>query len=392
MRSRSTISRVSALTAAITLVLGGMLGNALPAHAAPTTDAPSLPDQVVTAAPGIATQKPSPARRPAGPQSAADVTKGPVITLSPPAGGSPAAGKAPRMVDGAQQQNLNCTPYISAWATTSGMRVRIEYLAEIVCNFYLAGAGQAYLIERSSGSPYNGQVVAAAPVFSFVNGYYGYSHGAVIIDGRYYNGGFDMEIGFNLALQVYGGYWAGCFALPPGMRYLSPCYGLGTDTVSVSVGSGVFSTGMPRDRLDVLRRLTSTDSASYDAWNIGRFYPATYAAYEFDWSNDLCTGAPDNPLGFTFESACARHDFGYRNYKAINLFAEHKERLDLAFYEDLRRVCANYPEAVQPACYALAWVYYEAVLIFGRQEVTPEQIGEAAKLLPDGVSDVTALT
>lgn len=36
---------------------------------------------------------------------------------------------------------------------------------------------------------------------------------------------------------------------------------------------------------------------------------------ELDWSSDDCTSAPDNPLGFKFQPACQRHDFGIRNYK-----------------------------------------------------------------------------
>jgi hypothetical protein len=388
MRSKRTIRRIPALMAVMTLALLGALGNTLPAHAAAAAGAPGLPDQAVTAAPGVSAQKPDAAKRPAGPRSVAELANGSAIMLRPQA-----AGKAPRMVGSAQLEDAGCTPYISGTISKVGLTVRIDYLAEVLCNFYLAGAGQAYLIERTSGSPYNGQVVAAATPFSFVNGYYGYSYGAVIIDGRVYDGGAQIEVGFNLALQTLnGGIWIGCLALPNGLRYLGACSGLGTDTVSVAVGSGEISTGLAPNRLAVLESLTSPGSGSYDAWNIGRFFPQTYAAYEFDWSTDLCTGAPDNPLGFTFESACARHDFGYRNYKAAQRFEANKDRLDLAFYGDLQRVCATYGDAVRPACYALATVYYEAVRIFGFQNVTPEQIDDAAELLPNTTPGKAPLT
>ncbi|GAA4459996.1 hypothetical protein GCM10023170_060430 [Phytohabitans houttuyneae] len=360
------------------LALLGAVGHGLPAQAAPGADAPSLPDRAVTAAPGVSAEKPDAAKRPAGRRSVAELADGSAIALRPPA-----AGEAPRMVTGARPADAGCTPYISGSISKVGLTVRIDYLAEVLCNFYLAGAGQAYLIERTSGSPYNGQVVAAAAPFSFVNDYYGYSYGAVIIDGRVYDGGAQIEVGFNLALQTLdGGIWIGCLALPNGLRYLGACSGLGTSTVSASVGSGEISTGLAPNRLAVLESLTSPGSGSYDAWNVGRFFPETYGAYQFDWSTDLCTGAPDNPLGFTFESACARHDFGYRNYKAAQRFEANKDRLDLAFYGDMQRVCANYGDAVRPACYALATVYYEAVRIFGFQRVTPEQIDAAADLLP----------
>ncbi|MEV0732630.1 phospholipase [Polymorphospora sp. NPDC050346] len=378
MGSTRTTRKVLALAAAIALGMLGALGNTLPAHAAPTADAPVLPDQAVTAAPGVTAQKPDAAKRPGGPRSAAELANGSAVTLRPPA-----AGKAPRMVSGAQLENAGCTPYISRTTSKAGLNVRIDFVTEIVCNFYLAGAGQALLIERTSGSPYNGQVVAAAAPFSFVNGYYGYSAATVLIDGRVYDGGAQIEIGFNLALQAYNGTWANCLPLPIGMRYLSACSGLGTSTLSVAVGSGEISTGLAPNRLAVLESLTSDSSGSYDSWNIGRFYRETYAAYEFDWSTNHCTWAPENPLGFTFESACDRHDFGYRNYKAAQRFEANKARLDLAFYSDLQRVCANYPAAVQPACYALARVYYEATREFGLLKVTPEQIDDAARLLPD---------
>ena len=373
--------------AVMALALLVALGNTLPAQAAPAPDAPGLPKQGVTAAPGVSAQKPDAAKRPAGPPSVAGLANGAAITLRPQA-----AGKALRMVGNAQLQDAGCTPYISGAISKVGLTVRIDYLAEIVCNFYLAGAGQAYLIERTSGSPYNGQVVAAAAPFSFVNDYYGYSYGAVLIDGHVYDGGAQMEVGFNLALQTLNGAtWAGCFALPSGMRYLSACSGLGTPTVSVAVGSSVFSTGLAPNRLALLQSLTSPGPGSFTAWNNGRLNPAIYAAYEFDWSTDFCTGAPDNPLGFPFELPCARHDFGYRNYKAAQRFEANKDRLDSALYTDLQLTCAPYPGDVRQVCLALAEVFYKAVLIFGFQNATPEQRDDAAKLLPDAKSGMAPL-
>jgi len=41
-----------------------------------------------------------------------------------------------------------------------------------------------------------------------------------------------------------------------------------------------------------------------------------------DWSSDDCTSSPDNPLGFEFQPACQRHDFGYRNYRNQNRFTK----------------------------------------------------------------------
>lgn len=144
-------------------------------------------------------------------------------------------------------------------------------------------------------------------------------------------------------------------------------------TVSVTLAGCVLAVGLaaapaqaaPADKPQVLASFTQTDAASYNAWNAARQNQAAWAAYEFDWSNDGCTQAPDNPFGFPFEPSCVRHDFGYRNYKAAGTFAANKSRLDNAFYEDMKRVCAAYTGEKQSNCNSTAWTYYQAVKIFG---------------------------
>ncbi|MET7732937.1 phospholipase [Streptomyces sp. NPDC005402] len=125
------------------------------------------------------------------------------------------------------------------------------------------------------------------------------------------------------------------------------------------------SSAAPADKAQVLSNWTQSSAGSYDAWNAARQNQATWSAYGFDWSTDYCTTSPDNPLGFEFKNACARHDFGYRNYKAAGTFAADKDRLDDAFYADLKRVCASYTGAKGSACLATAWTYYQAVSAFG---------------------------
>jgi hypothetical protein len=50
-------------------------------------------------------------------------------------------------------------------------------------------------------------------------------------------------------------------------------------------------------------------------------------------------------------------------------------------YEDLKRKCATYSTAVRPACYSLAWTYYEAVSTFGSlSAVSEEDLAAAAEL------------
>ncbi|MDF3149055.1 MULTISPECIES: phospholipase [unclassified Streptomyces] len=121
----------------------------------------------------------------------------------------------------------------------------------------------------------------------------------------------------------------------------------------------------PADKPQVLASWTQTSASSYNAWVTARSHQSAWAAYGFDWSTDYCSSSPDNPFGFPFSTSCARHDFGYRNYKALGTFSANKSRIDSAFYEDLKRVCAGYSGASKSACNSTAWTYYQAVKAFG---------------------------
>ncbi|MFF3090210.1 phospholipase [Streptomyces nojiriensis] len=122
---------------------------------------------------------------------------------------------------------------------------------------------------------------------------------------------------------------------------------------------------VPADKPQVLSRWTQTSAASHQAWAEARAHRAAWAAYGFDWSTDQCTSSPDNPFGFPFADACARHDFGYRNHRAAGLFPAAKARLDLAFHADLKRVCAQYSGPRRNSCDGTAWTYYQAVRLLG---------------------------
>ncbi|CAL9516800.1 hypothetical protein SUDANB176_03768 [Streptomyces sp. enrichment culture] len=117
----------------------------------------------------------------------------------------------------------------------------------------------------------------------------------------------------------------------------------------------------PADKAAVLSSWTQTSAASHQAFTAARADRDAWSAYGFDWSTDYCTTSPDNPFGFPFSPACARHDFGYRNYRAIGAFDANKARLDDAFHADLKRVCAAYTGFKRTSCDATAWTYYQAV-------------------------------
>ncbi|MEU1486113.1 phospholipase [Streptomyces sp. NPDC005752] len=142
----------------------------------------------------------------------------------------------------------------------------------------------------------------------------------------------------------------------------------------------VSASAAPSDKPQVLSSWTQTSASSYNAWNAARNNQGAWSAYGFNWSTDYCSTSPDNPFGFPFQTACARHDFGYRNYKAAGTFPANKSRIDSAFYSDLKRVCAAYSGAKLTSCNSTAWTYYHAVDIFGvaPAKTAPEELAPAA--------------
>ncbi|MFJ3911897.1 phospholipase A2-like protein [Streptomyces sp. 2132.2] len=134
------------------------------------------------------------------------------------------------------------------------------------------------------------------------------------------------------------------------------------------------SAAVPADKPQVLSSWTQTSAASYNAWVAARGNQGKWSAYGFDWSTDYCSSSPDNPFGFPFQTACARHDFGYRNHKAAGVFSANKARLDDALYADLKRVCSAYSGVKKGSCDSTAWTYYQAVKAFG---VSPQDVPAA---------------
>ena len=131
-------------------------------------------------------------------------------------------------------------------------------------------------------------------------------------------------------------------------------------------------------KLALVTSFTQATGTSYAAWNAARTQQGAYAGYGLDWSTDYCSDSPDEPLGFDFRLPCARRDFGYRNYKAVGLFPGNKDRVDSAFYFDLKVKCGTYSWLVRPACDSLAWTYYQAVHAFGSLVVSQATLNRAA--------------
>ncbi|MEU8571088.1 phospholipase [Streptomyces pathocidini] len=153
------------------------------------------------------------------------------------------------------------------------------------------------------------------------------------------------------------------------LRLAAPALALATvlGTAASATAAGV--PVAPADKARVLASWTQASDNSYGLWAAARGNRAEWEGYGFDWSTDYCSGAPDIPFGFDFRQSCARHDFGYRNYKAAGGFAANKQRLDEAFFVDLRRVCNRTTTGSRALCESTAWMYYQAVRNFGGQGV-----------------------
>jgi hypothetical protein len=151
----------------------------------------------------------------------------------------------------------------------------------------------------------------------------------------------------------------------------------------VSIASPAAAAGID-EKLAVMSSWSQPTAASYNAWNTARQHQSDWASYGFDWSTDYCSTSPDQPLGFDFRLSCQRHDFGYRNYKAVGQFPANKSRIDDSFYRDLKAKCATYNAFVRPACTSLAWTYYQAVVAFGNVVVSDGDLQRAADLKERG--------
>ncbi|WP_415925301.1 phospholipase A2 [Streptomyces sp. ME19-01-6] len=140
------------------------------------------------------------------------------------------------------------------------------------------------------------------------------------------------------------------------------------------------------DKLVRLDSLTQEGEDARNAWYAALFQhqDGTPDRYEFDWSTNGCNApAPDTIGGFDFTFACYRHDFGYRNYKAL-LGKESfhnslngrsvKDRVDRILLQDLNSICesrdwpVDHTAAERALCRQAATLYYQSVLAAGLLE------------------------
>ncbi|CAH0039072.1 unnamed protein product [Clonostachys rhizophaga] len=90
---------------------------------------------------------------------------------------------------------------------------------------------------------------------------------------------------------------------------------------------------------------------------------------DLDWTSDGCAFGLGNPLGFPFEPACQRRDFGYRNYRKQKRFTRSaKTKIDTLFQTDLHSQCKS--TRLPIICNALAEVFYAFARAFTGLDAT----------------------
>ena len=70
------------------------------------------------------------------------------------------------------------------------------------------------------------------------------------------------------------------------------------------MGTATAAHADPADKPQVLSSWTQTSAGSQSAFLSARANQGSWAAYNFDWSTDVCSSSPDNPFGFPFENGC----------------------------------------------------------------------------------------
>ena len=86
-----------------------------------------------------------------------------------------------------------------------------------------------------------------------------------------------------------------------------------------------------------------------------------------DWTTDGCSAPVVGSTGRTFDftHACHRHDFGYRNFKAIDRgkwwTSSMRQRIDTVFRRDMLLDCDSRPKTAKKLCRAWATTFYKAV-------------------------------
>jgi hypothetical protein len=87
-----------------------------------------------------------------------------------------------------------------------------------------------------------------------------------------------------------------------------------------------------------------------------------------DWTTDGCSAPIVGSEGrsFNFRTACDRHDFGYRNFKALGLFdTSTRTQIDEQLHRDMNRACDSQRRTLKVRCVAWSEIFYTMVRAAG---------------------------
>ena len=97
-------------------------------------------------------------------------------------------------------------------------------------------------------------------------------------------------------------------------------------------------------------------------FSLRRQYPT------LDWTHDGCSAPIVGSEGrsFNFRTACDRHDFGYRNFKALGLFnTSTRNLIDEQLHRDMNRACDSQRRTFKVRCIAWSEIFYTMVRAAG---------------------------
>jgi hypothetical protein len=97
-------------------------------------------------------------------------------------------------------------------------------------------------------------------------------------------------------------------------------------------------------------------------FSLRRQYPT------LNWTSDGCSAPIVGSQGrsFNFRAACDRHDFGYRNFKALAIFDTSTRKLiDEQLHRDMNTYCNSQRRTFKVRCIAWSEIFYTMVRAAG---------------------------
>jgi len=162
------------------------------------------------------------------------------------------------------------------------------------------------------------------------------------------------------------GYWG------TNLSDTSPYY-TGGETYEVKVSaenmsgirySGTIRFTAMRNKPSMYGFLTANHNRS--EWRTGKNNNSLYSAYGFNWDDDGCSNPLDTKFTYEygnafFNSACERHDFGYRNHGSWG----DRGAIDGMMYYDMKALCTQEISGGRSRCESSADNYYAGIRAFG---------------------------